>query len=201
MQAVLYGDLDMRDVRNPDILWIFLVTRRGLKLKTLTHTLHVAAWPSAQTRTYLVSRVLARMDNLRSLSPPCFDLHILRHYSAFGLYHIEFGNTRLSGQAEAELLAGLELDAQTNVVCLRFLFCSMTMTARHHLHFLRPLCVPAFSPRPLHQADSIFHSFAVAAQRTPASTPHAFTQTGATLFPHLTTLQGPPRLDIFLVPS
>ncbi|PBK79691.1 hypothetical protein ARMGADRAFT_117784 [Armillaria gallica] len=101
-QAVLYGDLDMRDVQNPDMLWIFLVTRRDLT--SLTHTLRFPAWPSAQTRAYLLPRVLARMDNLRSLSLPSFDIHIVRHHSAFGLRHIEFGNTHLSGQAEAELL-------------------------------------------------------------------------------------------------
>ncbi|KAK0432938.1 hypothetical protein EV421DRAFT_1846849, partial [Armillaria borealis] len=54
----------------------------------------------------------------RCLTLPSFDLHILRHHSAFGLRHIEFGNTRLSGQAEDELLTWL--DGQTNVVSLRF---------------------------------------------------------------------------------
>ncbi len=46
------------------------------------------------------------MDNLRSLAlalaSPSFEL-TLRHHSAFGLRHIDSG-TRLSGQAEAELL-------------------------------------------------------------------------------------------------
>ncbi|PBK85924.1 hypothetical protein ARMGADRAFT_1086967 [Armillaria gallica] len=42
----------------------------------------------------------------------------LRHHSTFGLRHIEFGTTRLSGQAETELLTWL--DGETNVVSLRF---------------------------------------------------------------------------------
>ncbi len=92
-QVVLYGDLDMQDVRNPDTLWIFLVTRRDLT--SLTHTLRVPAWPSAQTRAYLIPRILARMGNLRSLTLPSFDIHILCYHSAFGLRHIEFGNTSL----------------------------------------------------------------------------------------------------------
>ncbi|KAK0432067.1 hypothetical protein EV421DRAFT_1911258 [Armillaria borealis] len=110
---MLYGDLEMRDVRNPDALWIFLIT-------SLTHTFCVPAWPSAQTRAYLIPRVLVRVDNLRSLTLPSFDLHILRHDSAFGLRHIAVGNTCLSGQTEAELLTWL--DGQTNVMSLQFPF-------------------------------------------------------------------------------
>ncbi|PBK85853.1 hypothetical protein ARMGADRAFT_1036026 [Armillaria gallica] len=65
-------------------------------------------WPSAQTSAYLiVPRVFACMDNLRSLTLPSFDLHIIRHRSAFGLRHIEFGNTCLPGQAKAKLRAYL----------------------------------------------------------------------------------------------
>ncbi len=60
------------------------------------------------------------MNNLCSLTLPSFDLHILRHHSAFGLRYIEFGNTHLCGQAEGELLTWL--DGQTNVVSLRFPF-------------------------------------------------------------------------------
>ncbi|PBK83018.1 hypothetical protein ARMGADRAFT_1038180 [Armillaria gallica] len=83
---VLYGDL----VRSPDALWMFLVTRK--ELTTLTHTLCIPAWSSAQIWDYLVSHVFARMDNLRSLSLPSFDLHILRHIQL-----------SVSGHAEAEL--------------------------------------------------------------------------------------------------
>ncbi len=54
------------------------------------------------------------------LIAPSFDIHILRHHSAFGLRHIEFGNTHLSGQAEGELI--MWLDGQTNVVSLRLPF-------------------------------------------------------------------------------
>ncbi|KAK0209929.1 hypothetical protein IW262DRAFT_499427 [Armillaria fumosa] len=201
-QAVLYGDLDMRDVRNPDTLWIFLVTRRDLT--SLTHTLLVPAWPSAQTRAYLIPRVLARMDNLRSLSIPSFDLHILRHHSAFGLRYIEFGNTRLSEQAEAELLTWL--DGQTNVVSLRFPFLVdddddddsspptplPTTPTRIRLlsapttpsqPFLFPM--PPLSPLP----------------PTPTPTRDTFTHTTETLLPNLTTLQGTPRLVVLLAPS
>ncbi|KAK0477161.1 hypothetical protein EDD18DRAFT_1337998 [Armillaria luteobubalina] len=200
-QAILYGDLDMRDVRNPDTLWIYLVTRRDLT--SLTHTLRVPAWPSAQTRAYLIPRVLARMDNLRSLSLPSFDLHILRHHSAFGLRHIEFSNTRLSEQAEAELL--MWLDGQTNVVSLRFpllvddvdedaspptplpstptrirLLSAPTTPSKP---FLFPM--PPLSPLP----------------PTPTPTQDTFSHTTETLLPNLTALQGPPRLIILLAPS
>ncbi|SJL17972.1 uncharacterized protein ARMOST_21543 [Armillaria ostoyae] len=201
-QAVLYGDLDMQDVRNPDMLWIFLVTRRDLT--SLTHTLRVPAWPSAQTRAYLIPRVLARMDNLRSLSLPSFDLHILRHHSAFGLRHIEFGNTRLSGQAEIELLTWL--DGQTNVVSLRFPFLldddddaspptplPATPTRTRLLSapttpsqpFLFPM--PPLSPLP--------------PTPTPTQDTFTFTHTEATLLPNLATLHAPPHLIILLAPS
>ncbi|PBK62041.1 hypothetical protein ARMSODRAFT_1062107 [Armillaria solidipes] len=194
-QIVLYGNLDMRDVRNSDALWIFHVT-------SLTHTLRVPTWPSAQTRVYLTPRVLARMDNLRSLSLPSFDLHIVRHHSAFGLRHIEFGNTHLSGQAEIELLTWL--DGQTNVVSLRFPFLlnddddaspptplSTTPTRTRLLSapttpsqpFLFPM--PPLSPLP----------------PTPTPTRDTFTHTAETLLPNLTTLHGPPRLIILLTPS
>ncbi len=115
------------DVRNADTLWVFLAMRRDLT--SLTHTLRVPAWPSSQSRAYLIPCVLARMDNLRSLTLPSFDLRILRYHSAFGLRYIEFGNASLSGhnefceflikpgyygQAEGELLTWL--DGQTSVV-------------------------------------------------------------------------------------
>ncbi|PBK79404.1 hypothetical protein ARMGADRAFT_136122 [Armillaria gallica] len=60
------------------------------------------------------------MDNLRFITLPSFDLHIVRHHSVFGLRHIEFGNARLSGQAEIELLTWL--DGQTNAVSFRLPF-------------------------------------------------------------------------------
>ncbi|PBK80363.1 hypothetical protein ARMGADRAFT_1020928 [Armillaria gallica] len=200
-QTVLYGDLDMRDVPNPDTLWIFLVTRRDLT--SLTHTLRVPAWPSAQTRAYLIPRVLARMDNLRSLSLPSFDIHILRHHSAFGLRHIEFGNTHLSGQAEGELLTWL--DGQTNIVSLRFPFLidddgddaspptplPATPTRTRLLSapttpsqsFLFPM--PPLSPLP----------------PTPTPTQDTFNLTTDTLLPNLMILHGTPRLVILLAPS
>ncbi|KAK0190200.1 hypothetical protein F5146DRAFT_653795 [Armillaria mellea] len=71
---------------------------------------------SARTSAYLIPRVLARTDNLRLLSLPSFDLHIVRHHSAFGLRYVQFRNTCLSGRAEAELLMWLR--GQTNVVSL-----------------------------------------------------------------------------------
>ncbi len=46
---VLYGDLDMWDVRNPDTLWIFLPTRWDFI--TLTHSLGVPAWTPASTQS------------------------------------------------------------------------------------------------------------------------------------------------------
>ncbi|KAK0184247.1 hypothetical protein F5146DRAFT_252895 [Armillaria mellea] len=201
VQAVLYGDLDIRDVRNPDMLWIFLVTRRDLT--SLTHTLRVPAWPSAQTRAYLIPRVLAHMDNLRSLSLPSFDLHILRHHSAFGLRYLEFRNTHLSGQAEAELL--MWLDGQTNVISLRFPFLldddngnvspstplpATPMPTRilsaptlPSQPFLFPL--PLLSPLPA----------------TPTPTQDSFAYTAETLLPTLMTLYAPPFLIILLAPS
>ncbi|PBK80358.1 hypothetical protein ARMGADRAFT_78726 [Armillaria gallica] len=87
-QTVLYSNLDMRDVWNPDAVWIFLTT-------SLTHVLYVPAWPFAQTSAYLIPCVLSRMDNLRFITLPSFDLHIVCHHSAFELRHIEFRNTSL----------------------------------------------------------------------------------------------------------
>ncbi len=81
VQAMLYGDLDMQNVQNHDMLWIFLITRQVLT--SPMHTLWVLAWPS--------TRVLASMDNPRSLTLPSFDLHILCHCSAFGLCHMNLG--------------------------------------------------------------------------------------------------------------
>lgn len=46
-QAVWHGDLDMRDVRDPDALRIFLVTR--WYFCSLTHTLRVAVWRAIRT--------------------------------------------------------------------------------------------------------------------------------------------------------
>ncbi|PBK86024.1 hypothetical protein ARMGADRAFT_1169320, partial [Armillaria gallica] len=46
-QAVLYGDLDMRDVWNPDALRIFLVTRWDVC--SLTYTLRVPVWRAIRT--------------------------------------------------------------------------------------------------------------------------------------------------------
>ncbi|KAK0442513.1 uncharacterized protein EV420DRAFT_1077026 [Desarmillaria tabescens] len=199
-QAVLYGNLDMAGVQNPDALWVFLVTRRDLT--SLTHSLHVPAWPSPQARMYLIPRVLARMDNLHSLVLPSFDLHIVRHHSAFGLRHIEFGNTHLSGQAEADLLTWL--DGQTNVISLRFpslledgddsppstplpttptrtrLLSAPTTPSRLSLFPMPPL-----SPLP----------------PTPTPTQDTFTHPAATLLPNLTTLHAPPHLIMLLAPS
>ncbi len=79
------------------------------------------------------------MDNLRSL--PSFDIHILRHHSAFGLCHIDIGNTRLSEQAEAELL--MWLDGQTNVVSLRFAF----LVDDHDVNASPPTPLPATPTR------------------------------------------------------
>ncbi|PBK85918.1 hypothetical protein ARMGADRAFT_1035914 [Armillaria gallica] len=159
--------------------------------------------PSAQTWAHLMPRVLARMDNLRSLTLPSFDLYILHHHSAFGLRHVEFGNTRLSGQAEAELL--MWLDSQTNVVPLRFPFLlddddkdaspptplPATPTRTRLLSapttpsqpFLFPM--PPLSPIP----------------PTPTPTRDTFTHTAETLLSNLTTLHGPPRLIILLATS
>ncbi len=187
-QAVLYGNLDMRDVRNPDTLWIFLVTRRALT--SLTHTLRVPAWPSAQTRAYLIPRVLARMDNLRSLTLPSFDLRIVRHHSAFGLHYIEFGNTRISGQAEIELL--MWRDGQTSIVSLRFPFLvddndddesppTPLPTTPTHTRLLSAPTTPSqpflFPMPPLTPLPP-----------TPTPTQDTFTHTEATLLPNLATL-------------
>ncbi len=128
----------MPDVRNSDALWIFLVT-------SLTRILCVPAWPSAQTRAYFIPRVLSCMDNLRSITLPSFDLHIVRHCSAFGLHHIEFGNTRLSGSLSSSHGSMARLMSSPSVSRS----CSMTMTTRHRLrHFPPDLRVPAFSPCP-----------------------------------------------------
>ncbi|KAK0190189.1 hypothetical protein F5146DRAFT_1139774 [Armillaria mellea] len=86
-QTMLYGDLDMQDVQNPNTLQ---------------------------------SAVLARMDNLCSLSLPSLDLHSVCHHYAFGLCYLEFWNACLSEQAQAEFL--MWLNGQTNVVSLHFLF-------------------------------------------------------------------------------
>ncbi|KAK0207809.1 hypothetical protein IW262DRAFT_1529398 [Armillaria fumosa] len=197
-RAVLYGDLDMRDIRDPDTLWTYLVTRRDLT--SLTHTLRVPAWPSAQTRAYLMPRVLACMDSLHSLSLPSFDLHILRHHSAFGLHHIEFGNTHLSERAEAELLTWL--DGQTNVVSLRFPFLvddddddtsppTPLPTTPMRIRLLSALSQPfLFLMPPL-----------LPLPPTPTPTQHTFTHAAETLLPNLATLQGPPRLILLLAPS
>ncbi|KAK0226861.1 hypothetical protein EDD85DRAFT_164863 [Armillaria nabsnona] len=200
-QAVLYGDLDMRDVRNPDTLWIFLVTRRDLT--SLTHTLRVPAWPSAQTRAYLIPRVLARMDNLRSLTLPSFHIHILRHHSAFGLRHIEFGSTRLSGHAEAELLTWL--DGQTNVVTLRFPF----LIDDEDGDASPPTPLPATPTRirllsaPTTPSQSFLFPMPPLSPLPPTPTPtqDTFNHITDTLLPSLTTLHGPPRLLILLAPS
>ncbi|KAK0482931.1 hypothetical protein EDD18DRAFT_1362348 [Armillaria luteobubalina] len=81
---------------------------------SLTHILHVPAWPSAQTHAYLIPH----MDNLCLLLLPSFDLHILCHHSTFGLHQIKFGNTCLLEKTEAELL--MWLNGQTNVLSLCF---------------------------------------------------------------------------------
>ncbi|KAK0226867.1 hypothetical protein EDD85DRAFT_958661 [Armillaria nabsnona] len=80
-RAMLYDGLDVRGVRNGDVLRIFLVTRRDVT--SLMHTLRIPAWAWAQTWAYLIPRRLARMDNRGSLTHPSFDLHILRHHTAF----------------------------------------------------------------------------------------------------------------------
>ncbi len=141
-QTVLYGNLDMQDVRNSDVLWIFFVT-------SLTHVLYVPAWPFAQTPAYLIPCVLSRMDNLRFITLPSFDLHIVRHHSAFGLRHIEHGNTRPSGQAEIKRLTWL--DGQTNAVSFRIPF--LLDDDRRLCHFRPHLRIPTFSPRPPRQAN------------------------------------------------
>ncbi len=126
--------------------------RYGYSSSPLTHVLYVPAWPFAQTPAYLIPCVLSRMDNLRFITLPSFDLHIVRHHSAFGLRHIEFGNTRLSGQAEIELLTWL--DGQTNAVSFLSRSCSMRMRMRYRLrHFPPHLRVSTFSPRPPRQAN------------------------------------------------
>ncbi|PBK62036.1 hypothetical protein ARMSODRAFT_981024 [Armillaria solidipes] len=202
-QAVLYGDLDMRDVRNPDALWIFLVTRRDLT--SLTHTLRVPAWPCAQTRAYLIPRVLARMDNLRSLSLPSFDIHILRHHSAFGLRHIEFGNTRLSGQAEIELLTWL--DGQTNVVSLRFPFLvdDDDVDASPHTPLPATPTRTRLLSAPTTPSQPFLFPMPPLSPLPPTPTPtqdtFTFTHTEATLLPNLATLHSPPHLIILLAPS
>ncbi|KAK0190182.1 hypothetical protein F5146DRAFT_1002353 [Armillaria mellea] len=95
-QAMLCDDLGMRDVWDPDALDILGRTMRSYILH-LSHTRHIPAWPSTQTRTYLIPRMHAHMDNLCSLSLPSFDLNILRYHSAFGLRHIEFWNMGCQG--------------------------------------------------------------------------------------------------------
>ncbi|PBK79564.1 hypothetical protein ARMGADRAFT_120459 [Armillaria gallica] len=91
-QADFCGDLDMRDVRDPDALRIYLVTRRDLS--SLTHTLRI---PAPTDFVYLIPRVLARMDNLCSISLPSF-----RHYSVLvytissSAKHVSLGTLRLT---------------------------------------------------------------------------------------------------------
>ncbi len=78
----------------------------------------------AQTWVYLIPGVLARMDNLCSISS-----RSLRHYSAFCIRHIQFSDTRLSGHTELYLL--MSLDGQTSIVSLWFPFLLET-TMTHH---------------------------------------------------------------------
>ncbi len=66
MQAMLYSDVDKRDDWNPDVLWIFLITQQDLT--SFMPTLHVHEWSSVQAQAHLIPCVLARMDNLCSLS-------------------------------------------------------------------------------------------------------------------------------------
>ncbi|PBK79687.1 hypothetical protein ARMGADRAFT_1172281 [Armillaria gallica] len=173
------------------------------EISLLTHTLCVPAWPSAQTRAYLIPRVLAHMDNLRSLSHPSFDLHILRQHSAFGLRHIEFGNTRLSGQAEIELPTWL--DGQTNVVSLRFPF----LLDDDDVDASPPTPLPATPTRtrllsaPTTPSQPFLFPMPPLSPVPPTPTPtkDTFTDTTNTLLPNLTTLRVPPRLIILLAPS
>ncbi|KAG7439847.1 uncharacterized protein BT62DRAFT_1013390 [Guyanagaster necrorhizus] len=50
--------------------------------QALHHTICVSAWSSPQTRTYLIPKVLASMDSLRSLSFPSFYIHTVHHHSS-----------------------------------------------------------------------------------------------------------------------
>ncbi|KAK0201320.1 hypothetical protein DFS33DRAFT_1490555 [Desarmillaria ectypa] len=195
VQGLLYGELDMRNVRNLDKLWLFLVTRRDLTC--LTHTLRVPAWPSSQTRTYLIPRVLARMDNLCSLTLPCFDFHVIRHHSAFGLSHIEFGNSYLSSQDKADLITWL--NGQTNIVSL--IFPNLVghdddyPPKRTHNQLVSASTIPStLSLFPMPPLSPL--------PETPTPTRDAFTHTtSATLLPNLVTLHGPPHLILLFAPS
>ncbi|SJL17974.1 uncharacterized protein ARMOST_21545 [Armillaria ostoyae] len=124
--------------------------------------------------------VPAQMDNLRSLTLPSFDLHILRRYSAFALY-IEVLNTRLSEQAEAELPRGLMAGPTLSPFVSHS--CSMTtMTAD-----------PLYSPCLRYRRSLL--------QQRRLGTPSRI----LSIFPHsppnLTSLYGPPHLVILLAPS
>ncbi len=121
------------------------LTKRA-RTRSTSLTISHSASLNAQNWAYLIPRVLAKMDNLCSISPPS-----LRHYSAFCVRHIQFSDTRLSGHAEAYLAASL--DGQINIVSLRFLFLLETTMTHHHLHHLLPLlcALNAF----LHQANTL----------------------------------------------
>ncbi|PBK62031.1 hypothetical protein ARMSODRAFT_1008425 [Armillaria solidipes] len=148
------------------------------------------------------SHRLAQMDNLRSLTLPSFDLHILRRYSAFALY-IEVVNTRLSEQAEAELPRGL-MAGPTLFPSVSH-SCSMTTMTGHQLHhFLPHVRIPDSSLRPLHQADPLYspclrYRRSLLQQRR-LGTPSRILSILPHSPPNLTSLYSPPHLVILLAP-
>ncbi len=96
----------MRDVRNPDALWISIIT-------SLTVILCLPAWLSAQARAYLIPRVLSHMDNHRSITLPSFDLLHLDYVISSSGTHVSPGRPRFSSSRGSI--------GQTNVVSIRVL--------------------------------------------------------------------------------
>ncbi len=129
----------------------YFLSRTRLDLTPLMHTLRIPAWPSAQTRAYLIPRLLARKDNLRSLTLPSFDLHILRHHSAFCLRDIQLGDIHLR---RPRLSSSLGLMARPISSPCDFRSYSMMMAIRHFPCTFPPSQhIPASSPHPPRQVN------------------------------------------------
>ncbi|KAK0442515.1 uncharacterized protein EV420DRAFT_1077090 [Desarmillaria tabescens] len=151
-----------------------------------------------------VDECLSYTPRIRSHGPllfisPFSDLYIVRHHSAFGLYHIESTNTCPSGHAEGDLLTGL--DGQRKSVSLRFFHYPMTtMAHQHRHHFILPLRVPASHSEPA-KPRRISLSPVPPLPLTSILTQDAFILTAVTMLPNLTSSHAPPHLIILLASS
>ncbi|KAK0226814.1 hypothetical protein EDD85DRAFT_958580 [Armillaria nabsnona] len=172
-QAVLYSHLDVRDVRDPDALRIFLVMRWDLC--SLTHTLRVPAWAYTQTRAYLIPCVLACMENQR-LSTPALCLWSTS-YTLNDWTSVVFLRFLSLFDDDDVLLPPTPLFATPTLT--RLLFVSIPPS---RLFLFR---TPPLSPLPL----------------APTPTQDLFTHTATAQLPALAILQGPPHLIICLAYS